>query len=83
MEKAIELYNSGQFGEAYPLFYSYATKDKNSEAQLYLGMMYEHGDGVHCDIEKAKNWYRKSARSRNPDAEFRLQSIDQKTNCRC
>jgi TPR repeat protein len=82
LNKAIELYNSGEFAEALPLFQKLAN-EKNGEAQFYLGMMYEHGDGVFCNIEMAKNWYRKASRQRNPDADFRLQSIEQKTNCRC
>jgi len=83
MNKAIELYESGKFEEAYKIFLEFATKEKNSEAQLYLGMMYEAGDGVPMDIEKAKSWYKKSYRQKNLDAGFRLQSIEQSTTCRC
>jgi TPR repeat protein len=80
LREAVELYNKGEYKEAFSLFLK---NPKNSEAQFYLGMMYEHGDGVSCDVEKAKEWYRKASRQRNPDADFRLQSINQKTNCRC
>lgn len=83
MDEAVELYESGRFEEAYKIFLKFATKEKDSEAQLYLGIMYEAGDGVLMDIEKAKSWYKKSFRQNNPDAGFRLQSIEQSTTCRC
>jgi TPR repeat protein len=83
MKEAVELYEAGKFEEAYKLFLKLATKERDSEAQLYLGMMYEAGEGVHCDVEQAKGWYRKSYRQHNLDAGFRLQSIEQSTNCRC
>jgi TPR repeat protein len=82
LSEAIAFYNQNEFVKALPIFQKLAN-EKNSEAQFYLGMMYENGEGVFCNIETAKNWYRKASRGRNPDADFRLQSIDQKTNCRC
>jgi TPR repeat protein len=83
MNEAVELYENNSFEEAYKIFFRFATAEKNSEAQLYLGMMYEAGEGVPLDIEKAKSWYRKSYRQNNLDAGFRLQSIEQSTKCRC
>jgi TPR repeat protein len=83
MNEAVELYESGKFEEAYKIFYKFATAQKDSEAQLYLGMMYEAGEGVQCNIETAKSWYKKSYRQKNLDAGFRLQSIEQTTTCRC
>ena len=83
MNEAIQLYNNGKYEEAYNLFVKFAKVEKNSEAQLYLGMLYEAGEGVEKDIEKAKYWYKKSYRQKNLDAGFRLQSIEQTTNCRC
>jgi len=83
MENAIKLYEKDEFQEAYKIFYTYATRDRNSEAQFYLGMMCEAGEGMNCDIELAKKWYKKSYRQKNLDAGFRLESISQTTICRC
>jgi len=83
MENAIQLYEVGKFEEAYKIFYSEAISNKNSEAQLYLGMMYEAGEGVLCNIETATKWYKKSYRQKNLDAGFRLATISQTTTCRC
>ena len=83
MNEAIQFYEDGKFEEAYKIFYTEATKNRNSEAQLYLGMMYEAGEGLSCNIEEAKKWYKKSYRQHNLDAGFRLESISQTTTCRC
>ena len=83
MQEAIRLYEDGKFDKAYKIFYLEAIKNKDSEAQLYLGMMYEDGDGVLCNIETAQKWYKKSYRQKNLDAGFRLESISQSTTCRC
>lgn len=83
MKEAVKLYEDGKYAEAYKIFFSKATKEKDSEAQLYLGMMCEAGEGMNCDIEKAKSWYKKSYRQHNLDAGFRLESISQSTTCRC
>jgi TPR repeat protein len=82
-KRAVEFYEKGEFEKAYKIFYKFATVEKSSEAQLYLGMMYEAGEGLQCDIEIAKSWYKKSYRQKNLDAGFRLQSIEQTTTCRC
>ncbi len=83
MEKAIKLYENGEFEEAYQKFYHIAITKKDSEAQLYLGIMYEHGEGVEKSLEKAKYWYKKAYRQKNLDAGFRLQTLEYSTACRC
>ncbi len=82
LNSAINLYENGNFSDAIIIFRKLALT-KNSEAQLYLGIMFEHGEGVEKNIEEAKNWYRKAYRQKNLDAGFRLQSLEAGTNCRC
>jgi TPR repeat protein len=81
--KGISLYESGDFEEAYKIFLREAMKNRDSEAQLYLGMMYEAGDGVEESRDKAIEWYRKAHRQNNLDAGFRMQSLQSTVNCRC
>jgi TPR repeat protein len=42
------------------------------DAQYKLGNMYETGDGVNSDVEKAFKWYKKAADNGQSDACFRL-----------
>ena len=42
------------------------------DAQYKLGNMYEEGDGVNSDVEKAFKWYKKAADNGQSDACFRL-----------
>jgi TPR repeat protein len=81
--KAVELYETDNFSEAYPLFYRFATKEKDDEAQFYLGLMYYNGEYVEKDMDEAYRWWLKAARAGNSDASFRLDTIASKTSCRC
>jgi uncharacterized protein len=47
----------------------------HSDAVLAMGWFYLNGVGVERDIEKAKGWYRESARRREPKAMFSLGEI--------
>jgi TPR repeat protein len=44
----------------------------DARAQFYLGMLYENGDGVPEDYEKAREWYEKSAAQGDANAQFYL-----------
>ena len=41
----------------------------------HLAYIYEHGEGVEKDVEKALYWYEKSAAQQNPDAYFSIGNI--------
>jgi len=43
-----------------------------AEAQLQLGLLYDHGDGVPQDYAQAAGWYRKAALQNSADAEYNL-----------
>jgi len=45
------------------------------DAVLAMGWYYLNGVGVECDVELAKEWYRKSARQKEPRAMFSLGQI--------
>jgi len=81
--EAISLYENGEFEKAYKIFLREAMKNRDSEAQLYLGMMYEAGEYVEESRDKAIEWYRKAHRQNNLDAGFRMQSLSSTVNCRC
>jgi TPR repeat protein len=38
-----------------------ATEENDSEAQIELGVCYQTGDGVECDMAKSAEWFRKAA----------------------
>ena len=44
----------------------------DARAQYYLGLLYENGDGVPRDYEKAREWYEKSAAQGEANAQFYL-----------
>jgi len=80
--KAREFYRAKDYEKALKYFTKLANK-KHSEAQLYLGIMYENGFGVPKNLEKAKDWWRKASRLKNVDAQFRLETLEGTTFCRC
>lgn len=47
-------------------------KAGNAEAQLYVALSYEDGDGVEQDSNKAFQWFLKSANGGNADAQYFL-----------
>ena len=52
-----------------------AAKGGHADAVLAMGWFYLNGVGVERDIEKAKRWYRESARRGEPRAMFSLGEI--------
>ena len=49
-----------------------SAEDGNAVAQINLGEMYEHGDGVVADPIEAARWYIKAANQGEAEAQFRL-----------
>jgi TPR repeat protein len=80
--EARQFYRAKDYKNAFEIFSKLANM-KNSEAQLYLGIMYENGFGVPKNLEKAKEWWRKASRLKNVDAQFRLETLEGTTFCRC
>jgi TPR repeat protein len=80
LENAIAAYNDGNHKDAYIGFDSLSIHD--DESQYYLGLMYFNGHYVEKDLEMALYWWKKSAKSRNEDAIFQLESLSMTRNTR-
>jgi TPR repeat protein len=67
-------YERGDYAAALDLFRP-AASEGNAAAQYYLGMAYEHGDGVAQDYAAATKWYRAAAEQGNAQAQYRLGAL--------
>ena len=68
LTEAIELYNKGNYRDAFTSFKAAAEEDKNPSAQCTLGYLYEIGRGVARNTQKAFEWYEKAAENGNAQA---------------
>ena len=59
-EDAKDAYDKGDFATAYRIFRPLAEQGR-ADAQFFLGMMYENGQGVPETVPEAAKWYRKAA----------------------
>lgn len=73
LKEAIEYYDDEDYFNAVKLFEQIA--DKDIKAQYYLGLCYEHGDGVIEDEEEAAKWFGKAASYGYPNAQYELARI--------
>lgn len=53
-------------------FFEQAANQGNAEAQFWIGLLYDNGDGVYMNKETAVMWYRKSAEQGYVDAQVNL-----------
>ena len=63
--------NRGDFAKALREWRPLAEQG-DAQAQFYLGVLYENGDGIPPDYGKAREWYEKSAAQGNANAQFYL-----------
>lgn len=66
-----DAYKQRNFEKALKDFRSLA-KSNDDEAQFFLGVMYENGDGVSQDYDEAKKWYVLAAENCNVKAQSNL-----------
>ena len=59
-EYAVDAYEREDYKTAYKLFLPLAEQE-DSDAQCYLGWIYENGHGVPKDIKEALKWFRLAA----------------------
>lgn len=64
-------YNAKDYAKAMKLLRP-LVEQGNAYAQLYLGMMYDNGQGVLQDYKEAAKWYRLAAEQGNASAQFNL-----------
>ena len=70
-EKGIQFYNKKDYSDAFPYIKS-AADQGYGDAQNYLGVMYNNGQGVIQDYHAAARWYRKAADQDNRFAQNNL-----------
>jgi hypothetical protein len=70
-EDAYAAYQEGHYATAMRLARPLATEG-DARAQLTLGLLYYHGNGVPQDPDAALKWFRRAADQNNPTAQFHL-----------
>lgn len=68
---AVAAYESRNYREALRLFRPRAERG-DAEAQYYLGLMYEKGNGVSKDQERMRSWYQRAADGGHARAQYKL-----------
>lgn len=71
LDQGSQYYAQNNFTEAFRV-YKQAADDGNSEAQNWVGLLYDQGKGVGEDQTEATDWYRKSAEQGNPFGQYNL-----------
>ena len=71
LDGALNMYNKGNFVEAFEIFQSLAIQG-DADAQLGLGTMYAQGHGVVQDYKQAVDWFRKAAEQGHAPAQYNL-----------
>jgi hypothetical protein len=56
-------------------WYKLAASRNDANAQVFLGYMYQNGEGVLQDYTEAINWYRLAAKQGVADAQYNLASM--------
>lgn len=70
-KQAEKLQKSEKNEEAFE-YYLKAARQGDAEAQFYLGLCYNYGDGVEKDLSEAVKWYRKAADQGDALAQYNL-----------
>lgn len=71
VNEGIRAYNRGDFATSFREWQTLAKKG-DARAQFYLAYLYEHGNGVRRDHDKALMWYTLSAEQGNVEALYAL-----------
>lgn len=76
-QRAIALFDSKQYDSAMKLFQETAGQG-DAQAERYLGLMYEQGQGVIINMARAAEWYRKAAEHGDDKAQVKLGRLYQR-----
>jgi len=71
LQEGIAAYKAKNYAVALKELQPLADKGE-AEAQLYMGVMYDNGEGVQVDYRQAVLWYRKAADQGNANAQYNL-----------
>jgi hypothetical protein len=71
LEQACDLYESGERSRSIKLFLEAAAQG-NCEAQVNLANIYDEGDDVKADFDKARYWYKRAIAGGSPQAAYNL-----------
>ena len=71
LDSAIETYHRGDYQQAYQQFEPLALHG-NANAQFYLAVMYNNGQGVITDISRATDWLQRAAKSGHAESLYLL-----------
>jgi TPR repeat protein len=74
IDKGMAAYNAGDYDAALQEWRPLAEQG-DAEAQTYLGVMYNVGNGMIKDYAEAVDWYRKAAEQGHADAQFNLSTM--------
>lgn len=70
--KQAEKFQKSEKNEEAFEYYLKAARQGDAEAQFYLGLCYNYGDGVEKDLSEAVKWYRKAADQGDALAQYNL-----------
>jgi TPR repeat protein len=79
LEDGRDAYQKGDFAAALKLLRPLANAG-NPEAQVFIGLSYEFGDGVTKNTAEAVKWYRQAAEKGSIDAAYNLGTIYEEGN---
>ena len=71
LDSAIASYQSGNYEQAFELFEPLA-ESGNANAQFYLAVMYNTGQGIASDLDQAVNWLHRAAESGHAESLYLL-----------
>ena len=77
LKKGLALYKEGNYAKAVELFRK-AAELKNKDAQYWLGVCCENGQGVEIDLDQAQEWYQKAADQGHEKAKENLRKLEEK-----
>ncbi|HTV84817.1 MAG TPA: tetratricopeptide repeat protein [Dyella sp.] len=71
LEEACDLFESGERSRSIKMFLK-AAEEGSREAQVNLANIYDEGDGIKADFDKARYWYKRAITGGSPEAAYNL-----------
>ncbi len=71
LDEGITAWRNGAYDRAYQIWRPLA-ENGDPDAQMYMGVLYSHGQAVPADMEKAAYWFEQAANNDNPHAQQEL-----------